>query len=171
MLRFVILQGILCPSSVWFCGEVAKNGVEWDLGSRIKQAPWQSKGVSINKFIHVGQRWQDRRRRASRFWFALISSCLPAPPAAAAQGCQQMLCWEAQRHHHEEPTIPPGCLPPSPSQSSSSSWMCLGPRFPWKSELAGDFSLMLQLLFPDLYFPSSFRNYVRSISSNKFLIP
>lgn len=44
-------------------------------------------------------------------------------------------------------------------------------RFSCKPELISNFSLIFQLPFPDLYFPGSSPNHLRSISYNEFLIP
>lgn len=100
-------------------------------------------------------------RHASRFQLALIlphswSSCpLPALPTAATPGLPASAVRTHRGSSHEEPA----------------DWTWPGSRFPCKPWLVSDFSLILQLPFPDPYLPSSSPNCLKYIFCDQFLIP
>lgn len=138
----------------------------------MKQAPLLSKVVIGRRWgeIHTDMPAGSVRPHSSPLHPALLSVCLLCQHQQP-QGCQQMLCCERTEVSSGRANNPPYTSAPAASRSYCCSGTCLGSRFPHKPGLVSDFSLILQLPFPDFYLPSCSPNYVRSISYNKCLIP
>lgn len=150
-------------------------GQKWTCG-RFRKQKWSRHHYSLK--VIIGKRWQktDRDLPAGSYWPsffptlcpALLSACSStmAPPRLRADPvlwAHRGIVMKSQRfsqHFH------PSSLRTLLLQLDVSS-----SRFSCKPELISNFSLTFQLPFPDLYFPGSSPNHLRSISYNEFLIP